>query len=185
MAAEGFLALAVDVYRGGPFVPAADSDFMAAFSEWKSRQDMEKQGEDAAAVVAALRSEEGVAKVGLCGFCWGAKVAALAAKRAGAQALTMCHPSATTVDDIEGLTMPTAILGAEIDKATPPSLAKEFEDILQKNGITNFVKIFPKVSHGWTMRYNEDNEEARQAAHEAYCNAIAFFKEHLMSQKGP
>ncbi|CAK9318594.1 unnamed protein product [Citrullus colocynthis] len=46
---------------------------------------------------------------------------------------------------------PTSILGAEIDQISPPELLKQFEEVLStKPEVDGFVKIFPKVSHGWT-----------------------------------
>jgi dienelactone hydrolase len=43
----------------------------------------------------------------------------------------------------------------------------------------SFVKIFPKVSHGWTVRYNLEDAEAVKAADEAHQDLLDWFAKHL------
>ncbi|CAL5326447.1 unnamed protein product [Camellia sinensis] len=62
------------------------------------------------------------------GFCWGAKVVVERSKSDYLQAAVLLHPSLVTVDDIKELKVPIAILGAEIDKISPPELLKQFEE---------------------------------------------------------
>jgi len=43
-----------------------------------------------------------------------------------------------------------------------------------------FVKIFPKVSHGWTVRFNpKDAETVKAAAEEAHQDMLNWFAKHL------
>ena len=44
---------------------------------------------------------------------------------------------------------------------------------------TSFVKIFPKVSHGWTVRYKPDDAEEVKAAEEAHQDLLNWFAKHL------
>ncbi|WZZ54737.1 hypothetical protein YC2023_054844 [Brassica napus] len=46
------------------------------------------------------------------------------------QAAILLHPSFITVNNIKGGKVPIAILGAEIDRLSPPALLKQFEEIL-------------------------------------------------------
>ncbi|KAL9343208.1 hypothetical protein Peur_063639 [Populus x canadensis] len=57
--------------------------------------------------------------------------------------------------------IPVAFLGAEIDRASPPEQWKEYLQNL------SHVKILPGVSHGWTVRYNVEDETAAGSAEEA------------------
>jgi len=41
--------------------------------------------------------------------------------------------------------------------------------------IDAFVKIFPKVSHGWTVRYKVEDEAAVKSAEEAHSDMIQWF----------
>ncbi|CAH2056887.1 unnamed protein product [Thlaspi arvense] len=108
----------------------------------------DKGYEDAKVVIAALRSK-GVTSIGAAGFCWG---------------------------DVK---IPTAILGAEIDNASPPEQLKHFGKILSaKSEFDSYVKIFPGVSHGWSVRYNLDDEQAVKSAEEAHADMLNWFTRH-------
>ncbi|GAU12022.1 hypothetical protein TSUD_196460 [Trifolium subterraneum] len=47
------------------------------------------------------------------------------------------------------------------------------------HGTASFVKIFPKISHGWTVRYNLEDAEAVKAADEAHQDLLDWFAKHL------
>ena len=92
----------------------------------------------------------------------------------------MSHPSFVTVDDIKEVKCPISILGAETDVMSPPELVKEFEQVLSSNsGIAHFVKIFPGVSHGWTVRYKSEDAAAVKSAEEALADMVDWFNKNL------
>ncbi|KAF6145253.1 hypothetical protein GIB67_041448 [Kingdonia uniflora] len=85
-------------------------------------------------IITALNSKR-ITAIGAAGFCWGE---------------IKTHLS---------------ILGAEIDEFCPPALLKQFEEVLsEKSEVDSFVKIFPGVSHGWAVRYNDEDESAVKSA---------------------
>ncbi|XP_054805397.1 uncharacterized protein LOC129308344 [Prosopis cineraria] len=43
----------------------------------------------------------------------------------------------------------------------------------------SFVKIYPGVSHGWTVRYNADIESAVKSAEEAHQDMLNWFTKHI------
>ncbi|CAI0560080.1 unnamed protein product [Linum tenue] len=101
--------------------------------------------EDVKPVIESLKSK-GVTAIGAICFCWGE------------------------------VKIPLAILGAEIDQMSPPALLKPFEAILAaKPGVDAFVKIFPGVSNGWTVRYNVEDEAAVKAVEEDQNDALEWF----------
>ncbi|KAL6185863.1 hypothetical protein ACLB2K_041986 [Fragaria x ananassa] len=76
--------------------------------------------------------------------------------------------------------VPISILGAEIDPISPPDVVKQFEEVLTaKTEIKSHVKIFPKVQHGWTVRYNAEDEAAVKCAEEAHQDILDWFLSHL------
>ncbi|KAB1214181.1 hypothetical protein CJ030_MR5G027204 [Morella rubra] len=78
-----------------------------------------------------------------------------------------------------GVKAPIAILGAEIDKLSPPELLKQFEEVLTaKPEVDGYAKIFPKVAHGWTVRYNVADEVAVQRAEEAHQHMLEWFAKY-------
>nr|CAB3465321.1 unnamed protein product [Digitaria exilis] len=139
----------------------------------------EKGFEEAKPVIAALK-EKGISAIGAAGYCWGAKVVVELAKAHEIQAAVLLHPSFVAVDDIKEVKCPISILGAEIDKMSPPELVKQFEQVLSANsGVAHFVKIFPGVSHGWSVRYSLDDAAAVKSAEEALADMIDWFNKNL------
>ncbi|KAI4966222.1 hypothetical protein ZWY2020_042019 [Hordeum vulgare] len=176
VASSGYLVVVPDFLHGDPYVPEnADRPIQV----WLKEHAPGKAFEEAKPVIAALK-EQGVSTVGAAGYCWGAKVVAELAKANEIHAAVMSHPSFVTVEDIKEVKCPIAVLGAEIDKTSPPELVKQFEQVLSSNsGIAHFVKIFPGVSHGWTVRYKSEDAGAVKSAEEALSDMIDWFSKNL------
>lgn len=135
--------------------------------------------EDAKPVIEALK-HKGVLSIGAASFCWGAKVVVELAKSRLIQAAVLLHPSFITLDDIKGVSIPIAVLGAEIDKYCPPELLKQFEQLLTTElGDDCYVKLFPEVSHGWTIRYKIEDAMAVKAADESHQILLEWFAKHV------
>ncbi|KAL2339137.1 hypothetical protein Fmac_013583 [Flemingia macrophylla] len=165
VAAAGYYVVVPDFLDGEPFNPQNPNRPLPA---WIKDHGTDKGFEAAKPVIEALKSK-GVSAIAAVGFCWGAKVVVELAKSKLIQTAVLMHPSFISVEDIKSVDIPISILGAEIDKISPPELLKEFEQILAaKPGVASYVKIFPKVSHGWSVRYNNEDAEAVKAAEEAH-----------------
>ncbi|RLM98633.1 endo-1,3 [Panicum miliaceum] len=176
VALSGYFVVVPDFFHGDPYVP---ENAERPIPEWLKLHTPEKGFEDAKPVIAALK-EKGVSAVGAAGYCWGAKVVVELAKAKEIQAAVLLHPSFVSVDDIKEVKCPISVLGAEIDKMSPPELVKQFEQVLSANsGVGHFVKIFPGVSHGWSVRYSEDDAAAVKSAEEALADMIDWFNKSL------
>ncbi|XP_008802649.2 endo-1,3;1,4-beta-D-glucanase-like [Phoenix dactylifera] len=174
VAAAGFFVVVPDFFYGDPYVPD-----QKPIMTWIEGHGTDKGFEDAKLVIEALKNK-GVSAIGAAGFCWGAKVVAELAKFDYIKAAVMLHPSFVTVDDIKEVKCHIAILGAEIDKMSPPELLKQFEEILSvKSEVNSYVKIFPGVVHGWTVRYDTSDEPAVKKAEEAHRDMFEWFTKHL------
>ncbi|RWR94731.1 endo-1,3/1,4-beta-D-glucanase-like protein [Cinnamomum micranthum f. kanehirae] len=176
IAAAGFYVVVPDFFYGDPYAP---DDIQKPIQVWIKSHGTDKGYEDAKSVVADLKSK-GISTIGAGGFCWGAKVVVELAKLSEIQAAVLCHPSLVTVDDIKVVKSPISILAAEIDQMSPPELVKQFEEVLSgKPEVDSFVKIFPGVAHGWTVRYNPDEAAAVKVAEEAHQDMLAWFAKHI------
>ncbi|PRQ38865.1 putative alpha/Beta hydrolase [Rosa chinensis] len=126
---------------------------------------------------------QGVSAIGAAGFCWGGVVVAKLAKSDDIKAAVILHPGRLADEDIHDkfhVKIHTAILGAEIDKTSPPEQLKQFGEILSvKSEFDSFVKIFPGVAHGWTMRYNAEDESAVKSAEEAHLDMLNWFTKYV------
>ncbi|XP_024040860.1 endo-1,3;1,4-beta-D-glucanase isoform X2 [Citrus clementina] len=171
VAAAGFYVAVPDFFHGDPHV-----DGGRPLQEWINDHGVDKGFEEAKPLIQALKCK-GITATGAVGFCWGA---VQLAKREFIQAAVLLHPSFVTVDDIKGVEVPISVLGAEIDQVSPPALVKEFEEALTaKSEVDSFVKIFPKVAHGWSVRYNVEDESAVKAAEEAHQNLLEWLAKHV------
>jgi len=176
VAAAGFYVVVPDFLHGDPYSPEnADRPLPV----WLKDHGPDKAVEEAKSVIEAVKNK-GVSAVGAAGFCWGAKVVVELAKAELIQAAVLLHPSFVTLDDIKGVKVHIAVLGAEIDKLSPPELLKQFEEVLTaKSEVDSYVKIFPKVAHGWTVRYSVEDEAAVKPAEEAHQNLIEWFAKYV------
>lgn len=168
VASAGYYVVVPDFFHGDPLTP--DSNIQ----DWLKNHAPEPAVELAKPVIQALK-EKGISKVGAAGFCWGAKVVVELAKDADIQVAALLHPSFVTLDDIKGVKVPIGILGAEIDQRSPPELIKEFEAALEAKEVNCFVKIYPGVAHGWTVRYKDEDEAAVKSAEEAHQDLVNWF----------
>lgn len=175
VAAAGYFVVVPDFLNGEPYNPENPDRPLPI---WIKDHGTDKGFEDAKPIIEAIKSK-GVSSVGAAGFCWGAKVVAELAKSRLIQAAVLLHPSFVSVDDIKAVDIPYSILGAEIDRLSPPELVRQFEEILSAKSAPSFVKIFPKVSHGWTVRYSPEDAEAVKAAEEAHQDLLDWFAKHL------
>ncbi|XP_069146220.1 endo-1,3;1,4-beta-D-glucanase-like isoform X1 [Solanum lycopersicum] len=179
VAAAGYYVVVPDFFCGDPYT------IEKTLSIWIQSHGTAKGFEDAKQIIAVLK-DKGISAIGAAGFCWGAKVVTELAKSDYIQAAVLLHPSLVKVDDFKEVKAPIAILAAEIDKISPPELIIQFEEVLSsKPEVDKFVKIFPGVKHGWTVRYNVENKEAVQHAEEAHRDMLDWLTKYVKySQKG-
>ncbi|KAJ0744870.1 putative dienelactone hydrolase, alpha/Beta hydrolase [Helianthus annuus] len=168
VAAAGYYVVVPDFFHGDPLTS------ITKIGDWLKNHAPEQAVEFAKPVIQALK-EKGITKIGAAGFCWGAKVVVELAKDGEIQFAALLHPSFVTLDDIKGVKVPTGIFGAEIDKMSPPELVKEFEAALVANEVNNFAKIYPGVSHGWTIRYKDEDAAEVKCAQEAHQDLVEWF----------
>ncbi|KAI3711878.1 hypothetical protein L1987_70427 [Smallanthus sonchifolius] len=175
VASAGYYAVVPDFFFGDPFIPKTQ------LQDWIKNHPAMQAVDFAKPVIHALK-EKGITKIGAAGFCWGAKVVVELAKDADIQVAALLHPTFVTLDDIKGVKVPVAILGAEFDNISPPEVVKRFEAALQaKPEVDHFVKIYPGVSHGWTVRYRDEDITSGKRAQEAHQDLLDWFSKCLQT----
>ncbi|KAK7303232.1 hypothetical protein RJT34_14134 [Clitoria ternatea] len=182
VAAAGFLVVVPDLLYGDYFDlnnPQFDRD------SWKKAHGPDKACEETKPLIAALKSK-GVTAIGAAGFCWGGVVVVKLAISSDIQAAVILHPGPVSDNELNEVRVPFAILGAEIDNVFPPEKLKQAEELLSaKSELESFVKLYPGVSHGWTVRYNVDDEAAVKIAEEAHQDMLNWFIKHVKSASNP
>lgn len=170
-ASTGFLVLVPDALKDDPFT--------GSFSTGELRTWMQKHPptgyalEVTKGLVEALK-DKGVGSIGAAGFCWGAKPVVVLAKEKVVKAIVQLHPSGIQAADYEEVTVPICVLAAPTDGVD------KYVDLLEsRTDVKSFVKIFPGVTHGWTLRYDETKEAEVENANEAHKLLIDWFAKYL------
>jgi carboxymethylenebutenolidase len=176
-AAEGFLALAPDLYRGEATTePDEAGKLMMAMN-------LEQAAKDMSGAVDAVSSRAGGASVGVTGFCMGGGLAMVLATQRPDK-VRACVPWYGIIPwpnlqpDWSRLAAP--ILGhfAENDGFFTPDAVRELEDRLQALGKTAEMIVHPGVDHAF---FNDTRPEVYSAATAGACwlQTVAFLKNEL------
>ncbi|KAK7264537.1 hypothetical protein RJT34_32146 [Clitoria ternatea] len=174
---KGYHVVVPDFFNGDPFDP---NNASRPQDIWLKDHPPEKGIETAKVVVEALK-HKGAYAIGAAGFCWGGKPAVDLGNSGHTKVTVLLHPAFVTNNDIERTNISIAILGGQNDTITPPSQIKQYEEILnaKKPEVESLVKIFPGVSHGWTLRYDPNDPEAVKDAEKAHEIMLDWFDKHL------
>jgi carboxymethylenebutenolidase len=173
-AAEGFSALAPDLYHGktADEPDAAGKLFMAL-----NIQQAEKDLRGAARFLAGHSS---TAKIGAVGFCMGGQLALFAATvnpNVGAVVdFYGIHPNVKP--DYTKLSGPVLGLFAEKDAFVTPQAAKDVDAAIKKAGKQSEIHIYPGVDHAF---FNDERADVynKAAADDAWRRTLALFRQHL------
>jgi len=173
-AAEGFTALAPDLYHGQTATePDTAGKLFMALNIAQAEKDLK-------GAAAHLAQHSSTPKLGAVGFCMGGQLALFAATRnPKIGAVVDCygvHPNVTL--DLDGLE--AAVLGifAEKDGFVTPDTARQVDADIKKAGKSSEIHIYPNVDHAF---FNDENKAAynKAAADDAWRRTLAFFRTHL------
>jgi len=173
-AAEGFTALAPDMYHGKTAnEPDGAGKLFMALNIGQAEKDLK----GAATFLAQHSSTQ---KLGAVGFCMGGQLALFAATLNPNIGATVdfygIHPNVKP--DYSKLSGPVLGLFAEKDAFVTPETARQVEADIKKAGKACEVHIYPNVDHAF---FNDDNKAAydKAAADDAWRRTLSFFRTNL------
>jgi carboxymethylenebutenolidase len=173
-AAEGFTALAPDMYHGQTASePDAAGKLFMALNIAQAEKDLR-----GAATYLASRSSTGA--LGAVGFCMGGQLALFAATVN--PAVRACvnfygiHPNVKP--DYTKLSGPVLGLYAEKDGFVTPQVARDVDAAIKKAGKQSEIHIYPNVDHAF---FNDERPDVynKAAADDAWRRTLALFRQHL------
>lgn len=172
-AAEGYVALAVDLYSGRTGSSPAENRSLT--QEVRSDEATMIANLDEAARFLRSRSDV-TGKVAAMGWCFGGGVAlsfALGGEHHEGTAIFY----GSLVDDPELLSSIThEVYGtfAALDRGIPPDQVNRFEAALSRIGIENDIHVYDDVNHGFWLRVDQDRERREAAALDAWQRIKAY-----------
>ena len=173
-AAEGFSALAPDMYHGKT---ASEPDGAGKLFMALNIAQAEK---DLAGAAKYLASHSSTSKLGVVGFCMGGQLALFAGCTEPSIGAVVdfygIHPNVTP--DYTRLSGPVLGLFAEKDGFVTPDTARGVEAAIKKAGKSVEMHIYPGVDHAF---FNDENPGAydKAAAADAWRRTLAHFRSNL------
>ena len=173
-AAEGFSALAPDMYHGQT---ASEPDGAGKLFMALNIGQAEKDLRGAAKYLAQHSS---TAKLGAVGFCMGGQLALFAGTLNPTVGAVVnfygIHPNVKP--DYGKLSGPVLGLFAEKDGFVTPQVAKDTDAAIKKAGKQSEINIYPNVDHGF---FNDERPDVynKAAADDAWRRTLAHFRQNL------
>jgi carboxymethylenebutenolidase len=173
-AAEGFSALAPDMYHGKTAnEPDGAGKLLMALNIAQAEKDLR-------GAAAALAPHSSTAKIGAVGFCMGGQLALFAATLNPSVGAAVnfygIHPNVKP--DYTKLSGPVLGLFAEKDGFVTPQVARDTDAAIKKAGKQSEIHIYPNVDHAF---FNDENTAAynKPAADDAWRRTLSHFRQHL------
>ena len=177
LAKEGYVALAVDLYRGkvatqqedahqlmmGAPADRIDRDLRAAFALLSARADVRKD------------------RIGAIGWCMGGRFALALATEIPSLAAAVAYYGAPPTEPAAIAAIKAPVLGnyGGDDKGPSPDQVKAFEAAMKKAGKTIDVKIYEGAGHAFANVNNPWGGYRKEAAEDAWARTKAFLAKHL------
>lgn len=168
-AAEGYVALAPDLYHGKSTVEAAEAQHLMEGLDWG------RAAQEIAGATGYLRKAEGAARVGVAGFCMGGALAMIAATQPGVDAYAAFYgfppKGAAPLDDV---TAPGLIFFGEQEGFFSVPDAQAFAGAQRTKGRACEVIVYPGAGHAF---FNDTRSEVyrRDAATDAWRRTLELF----------
>jgi len=176
LADEGYIALAVDLYRGKVAAnPDEAHELMRGVPQDRAQRDLK-----AAFEYLVSQKEVKPDRIGSIGWCMGGGYSldvALLEPKLAATVINYGH-LATEPDSLKKINAPIlGNFGAQ-DRGIPPSDVQAFEEALKKQGKKADIKIYPDAGHAFENPNNKDGYRAADAA-DAWKRTVAFLDSTL------
>jgi carboxymethylenebutenolidase len=172
-AAQGYLALAPDLYHGKTTLEAAEAEHLLKGLDWA------RAAKEIAGAVRHLREVEGATKVGVVGFCMGGALTIIAATQPAVDAYAAFYgfPPAGAAP-LEKITAPGLLFFGEQEPFFSVPDAKAFAENQRTRGREAEVIIYPGAGHAF---FNNERPEAyrKDAANDAWRRTLDLFGRRL------
>jgi carboxymethylenebutenolidase len=174
MAAEGYVALAADLYSGRVGTNSDENRALTA----EIGADPETMIANLDAAARFLRERDDVTgRVGTMGWCFGGGVALSYALGGEEHEATAIFYGNLVTDPEILASIDHEVYGsfAEMDNGIPPETVNEFISALRAAGVENDVHIYDEVNHGFWLRIDGDPELRTEPGLDAWQRLKSYF----------
>lgn len=176
LAGEGYVTLAVDLYRGRVAdTPDLAHELMRGVPQGRATRDL-KAAYDFLASQANVKKD----RIGAIGWCMGGGYSlevAIAEPRLAASVINYGH-LATEPADLKNIHAPILGLFGGQDRGITPDDVKKFQQAMEKLGKKSETKIYPDAGHAFENPNNKQGYRAGDAA-DAWQRTVAFLASTL------
>jgi carboxymethylenebutenolidase len=183
LAAEGFVALAPDLYHGKTTKEPDEAGKLAMSLR------VEDAGRDIAGAVSWVAASERTTgnRVGIVGFCMGGALTLVAASQnPSLAAVVSFYPALGLVEQLDVSTIKGAVLGhfASEDHAYTHEQVEDIERRLREAGVDVELFWYEGADHAF---FNDTRPEVyrQEASQLAWDRTLAFFRKHLVTTAAP
>ncbi|PWN41401.1 alpha/beta-hydrolase [Ceraceosorus guamensis] len=188
---SGFTVFAVDYFKGGQMKP---EEFELPSKASEGAPDEAKMGKNFENFMAWFGKGNGPDKtfpltkpvieeakksgpVGVVGYCYGGKIASLAAQESGlVDGIALYHPSLLEPEEADKITTPVLINGAELDPLFAPELRQTWETKLKaKNLLDAASTTYPNTVHGFGLRPDLQDTQVKSGWEKSIDATSSFF----------
>ena len=177
LAKEGYVALAVDLYRGKATDKQEEAhQLMSGMPADRAMRDLK-----AAYAFLGARKDVRANRVGAIGWCMGGRYALALAAEEPALAAAVAYYGAPPTDEAAIALIKAPVLGnfGGEDKGPSPEQVKAFESAMKKAGKRADLKIYEGAGHAFANPNNPWKGYREAAAQDAWARTVAFFAKHL------
>jgi carboxymethylenebutenolidase len=181
LAEEGYLALAPDLFwrleRGVQLDPDVPAELQQAFG-YIQKVSLDLAVADIEATIRAARSRVSGGKVGVVGYCFGGRLAYLAATRTDSDASVGYYGGGidTLLGESHAIARPLLLHFAGEDSHITPDKLVTIHAALDPNRHVT-IHEYPGAGHGFATEFGKRRHDA--AAEQADARTADFFREHL------
>jgi len=177
LAKEGYVALAVDLYRGKVTASQEEAhQLMMGLPPDRAIRDLK-----AAYAFLQARPEVKKDRIGAIGWCLGGRYTLALATEEPTLAAAVAYYGAPPTDPAAIARIKAPVLGnfGGEDKGPSPEQVRAFEDAMKKAGRTIDVKIYEGAGHAFANVNNPWKGYRETAAKDAWARTVAFFAKYL------
>lgn len=173
LAREGYLVLAVDLYKGQVVETQEEARAISGNFEQES-------GTQNLRAAAQYLRDKGATKVASLGWCFGGRQSielAISGEPLDATVVYYGGNMASTTDKLAPIKWPVLGIFGDQDQAIPLEKVREFESSLNSLGVSNEIHIYPGVGHAFANPSGANY--APEETKDAWAKTVAFLERNL------